>query len=235
MKLTLHVSMFPTDKPAGSARGQAWPGKQKEGEENEHPEVCARIACPRMVFGSSVRHDRHQVVREGQGHRIGDKDETPEWTNGEVGMTAEGSDVVFVDVMTFAGNARPEACVSAAELNGRAQILRHVKDAITTSGQVNETSAASDPGYESLTAFISQGKIRGAKTAAKYWERREESDENGSRVLRVKCAVKVTVSKTELARQLREATEGHGGNAEIQKQLINAQKAFIDSVGKQGG
>jgi hypothetical protein len=164
--------------------------------------------------------------------RMGSADETPDWTTVAEPMFADGADVVFVSSQTMSGNARPEACVKAAELGAKADLLRHVKDNITTSGQVVEVGASADPGYESLTAFLSQGSISGASTKSRYWERVEESDESGERILRVKCAVKVAVKKSELARQMREAT-GSGGNAKVRESLLKAQKDFIEGLGSQ--
>lgn len=164
--------------------------------------------------------------------RIGGKDEAPAWADVEQPMFEEAGNVVFVSTMTMAGNSRPEACGKAAELDAKAAMLRHIKDNITASGQLNEVSADSDLGFESLTAFLSQGSVQGAKTQERYWEKRVESDADGERVLRLKCAVKVAVKKSELARQLREATGG-SGNKEVRERLIQAQKDFIDGLSKQ--
>lgn len=165
--------------------------------------------------------------------RMGGQDDTPEWTHVAEPMFVEGVDVVFVSSQTMTGNARPEACVKAAELGAKADLLRHVKDNITASGQVNEVSATDDPGYEALTAFLSQGSINGTSTKARHWERVLESDEAGERVLRIKCAVKVAVKKVELARQLREATKGPGGNEKVRDALVKAQTQFLEGLGTQ--
>lgn len=161
--------------------------------------------------------------------RIGGREATPEWTFGETPMSIENGDVVFVNIVSMSGNSRAESCLKSAELDGRSKFLRYIQENITTSGQLNEISATDDPAYESLTAFLSQGKLSGAKTTARYWEKREESDESGARVLRLKCAVKVALKKSELEKQMRAAT-GNGGNKEIRDQLINAQKVFIESI-----
>ncbi len=181
------------------------------------------MSCVTTPSGPEFRESR--VVE-----RIGKAKETPSWAEGTVTMFEEGQDAIFTSVMTMSGDSRPEACLKAADLDSRSMMLRHIKDTITASGQLNEVSASSDPGYESLIAFLSQGKITGAKTTERYWEKAEESDSAGARVLRLRCAVKVAVKKTELQRQMREATEVKSGNAEIRKKLLQAQGEFIESL-----
>lgn len=164
--------------------------------------------------------------------RMGEASETPKWSHGEKSMISEGSDIVFIHTTTMSGNSRTEACLESAELQGRASFLRYVQENTTSSGQFNEQSVVDDPAFESLTAFISQGKISGVTTRAKYFERREESSETGERVLRLHCAIKVAVKRSELERQLRMAL-GNGGNKEIRDQLLKAQKSFIESIGNE--
>jgi len=162
--------------------------------------------------------------------RMRDADKTPEWAYGETAMHEENGDVVFTNLITMRGDSRPEACMKSADMDARAQMLRHIKDNLVTSGQLNEVSASDDPGYESLTAFFSSGKITGAKVAARYWERTEESSESGERVLRLKCAAKVAVKKSELAKQMREAIDGPRGDAKVRDALHKATNNFINGL-----
>lgn len=165
--------------------------------------------------------------------RIANKSETPNWADGSKAMAEEGTDVVFYSQMTMGSNARTEACIKAAELDGRSSMLRYIKENISSSGQVNETDASSDPGYESLTAFLSQSKLSGVRPGDRYWEKVEQSDENGDRVLKLRCVVKLAIKKSELQRQLREATASQGGNPQIRESLMNAQKEFFDNIPQQ--
>jgi hypothetical protein len=183
----------------------------------------ALLSCVTTPSGPEYRESR--VVE-----RIGKAKETPSWAEGIVTMFEDGQDAVFTSTMTMSGDSRPEACLKAADLDSRSMMLRHIKDTLTASGQLNEVSATSDPGYEGLIAYLSQGKITGAKTTERYWEKAEESDSAGARVLRLRCAVKVAVKKTELQRQMREATEVKAGNAEIRKKLLQAQGEFIEGL-----
>ena len=162
--------------------------------------------------------------------RMGKAKESPSWTDGSQPMFEEGQDVVFASLLTMSGDARPEACMKAADVDARAMMLRHIKDSLTASGQLNEVSASSDPGYEALIAFLSSGSIKGARTTQRFWEKIEESDSSGARVLRLKCAVKLSVSKTELAKQMRDASNAPAGNAEIRAKLHKAQGDFIESL-----
>lgn len=165
--------------------------------------------------------------------RTGEKDATPAWANGESLMAEENGDVIFANVISMSGDSRPEACTKAASLDAKAEMLKHIKESITVSGQLTDDSVQSDPAFESLTAFLSQGDISGAKIAERYWERREESSADGERVLRLKCAAKVTIPKAALARMLREATtKAKSGNPEIREKLIEAQKSFIEGIGR---
>ena len=162
--------------------------------------------------------------------RVGHRDSTPEWADGTRAMAEEGSDVVFFAQMTMGGNARTEACIKAAELDGRSAMLRYIKEHLSTSGQVNEADASSDPGYESLTAFLSQSKISGVRPSDRYWEKVEQSMESGERALKLRCVVKVMIKKSELQRQLREATVAQGGNPKVRDSLLKAQKEFFDGL-----
>lgn len=100
----------------------------------------------------------------------------------------------------------------------------------------SEVSATSDPATESLLAFLSQGKLSGVKVVGRYWERREESDSNGLRVLRIHCASKVAIQRGLLESQMRDAMNGSGvGSPEIREKLLDAQKKFLDSVESGGG
>jgi hypothetical protein len=163
--------------------------------------------------------------------RMGDADETPKWASGENGMFEEKGQAVYVNIMTMSGDSRTEACVRAAEERGRVDMLRYIKDNITTSGQLNEDSVTKDPAMEGLTAFLAQGQLSGVRVGARYWEKREESDTSGNRVLRLRCAAQAAISKADLDNQMRAAiNRGKGGNPEIREQLLGAQKSFIDSI-----
>lgn len=161
--------------------------------------------------------------------RIGGKGETPAWATGEVPMYEKEGKVFFTSTTNMSGDSRPDACMKVAGETGRVEIMRHIKDNVTASGQVSEQSATSDPGVESLMAFLSQGKLSGVSIAERYWEKRLESDSSGTRVLKIHCAAKVSISRADLTRQLQEAL-GNGGNPEIRKKLLEAQKSFIDGL-----
>ena len=163
--------------------------------------------------------------------RIGQAKEAPPWASGETTFYEERSDINYIETVTMSGNARPEACNHAAADLGRVQILRQIKDAITSSGQVVESTGTTDPAVERLMAFLSQGQLSGVKLVARYWERREESDASGNRVLRIVCASKVAIPRILLETQLRVATNGDtAGNPDIRQKLLDAQKSFLDSL-----
>lgn len=189
--------------------------------------LAASTALVGCVTSGKPEYEKARVVE-----RINDRDETPEWAVGETAVTEEDGNVTFVNFITMAGNSRPEACMKAAELDAKSQMLRHIKENVVSSGQVNEASAADDPAFESLTAFFASGKIYGSKIAARYWERVEESSEGGERVLRLKCAAKVAVKKSELARQMREAIAGAPkGNQKVREALEKSTVDFINGLG----
>ena len=163
--------------------------------------------------------------------RIGGLDETPEWATGMTPFLEERGDVIYVNTLSMSGDSRPEACSRAAANVGRMKILREIKDNITSSGQFSEMSASSDPAVDTLIAFLSQGSLTGVKVTARYWEKREESDTKGMRVLRLHCAVKVAIARNHLERQISEVIDGvKGGDPEIRKKLKDAHKNFIDGV-----
>lgn len=186
-----------------------------------------------IAFGCTTTPGKPDFKASEVIERMGGASETPKWAVGENPMQIEGSDVVFISFLTMGADSRPEACFKASELEARSSFLRHIQEGISSSGQLNEQSAADDPAFESLTAFLSQGKVSGAKTTARYWEKVEQSSESGDRVLKLHCSVKVAVKRSELERQIRAAL-GNGGNKEIRDQLISAQKQFINSIAETG-
>lgn len=163
--------------------------------------------------------------------RIGNADATPEWASGAVAMTSEGPKALFISVITMSGDSRPEACMRAAADTARADILRHIKDGLSTSGQLNDTSVTADPSYESLTAFLSQERLSGISVESRYWEKVVASDTSANRVLKLRCAAKVGISKVDLARQL-QAALGNGGNGAVRQKLLDAQQKFIEQIGE---
>ncbi len=165
--------------------------------------------------------------------RVGGQSETPKWSHGEKVMWQEGGEIFFVHTMQMDGDNRPEACMKAAALESKTEMLRYIKEAITSSGQVSEMGSSTDPAFESLTAFLSQGTVNGVAVKEQYWEKMEVSETSGERRLKVRCASKVAVKRSDLERQLREASSPKVvGNPKIRDSLINAQKDFLDNVGK---
>lgn len=189
------------------------------------PIIALAASC---TTTSGPRYEASRVIERMDGH-----DETPKFAVGGNLMSEEGQNAIYAHTMTMNGDARPEACLKASTIGAKSEMIKYIKDAITTSGQLNETNAVDDPGYESLTAFLSQGKLSGVQVVQNYWEKREESDTSGERVLRLKCAVKVAIKKSILEKQLREAmTNAPTGNPEIRQKLLEAQKQFIDGLGE---
>lgn len=159
--------------------------------------------------------------------------ETPEWVLNPSIIHEEGSNVVFVHKVTLSGSSRPDACVSMARTQAVGEMMKYIKNAVTTSGQVEDLNSSSDPSLSSLTAFLSQGNISGAKVTTTYWEQTMEADESGLKpTKKLMCAVQVAIEKSTLDRQMRDAINGTpGGNPEIRRKLLDAQKNFIDNVG----
>jgi hypothetical protein len=166
--------------------------------------------------------------------RIGGLKETPKWALGMEPITEEKGNVIYVQTMTMDGSARPEACTKAAGDTGRAEFVRYIRDGITAAGQITEASANSDVAIESSVAYLSNLKLSGVKISEKYWEKAEESDGGGSRVLKVRCAAKVAIQKTLLDQQIRKATETNAANPELRKRLLEGQKAFLDQLAREG-
>ena len=179
------------------------------------------------VSGSGPSYKAAEVIE-----RIDGESTTPPWASGKVTMFESDGKVFFVSANSMSGDSRVESCTRVAADTGRTEILRYIKDNLTASGQISENSGTQDPAVESLIAFLSSGKLSGVTVQEKYWEKRVESDASGARVLRLKCAAKVMIAKSELTRQLAEAT-GKSGNAEIRTKLIEAQKSFIEGIDKQ--
>lgn len=161
---------------------------------------------------------------------------TPAWVLSSKVLNEENGQIVYIYKMSLDASSRPDACVAMARSQALAEMLKYIKNAVTASGQVEDLNSSSDPSYSSLTAFLSQGNISGAEVTDNYWEQTMESDASGLRpVKRLLCAVKVGIDKQNLDKQMRDAINGApGGNPEIRKKLIDAQKNFIDNVGNQG-
>lgn len=161
--------------------------------------------------------------------RIGDLDETPSWSLGITPFTSESGSYMYVSSLTLDGDARPEACSKAAANEGRASILREIRDNLSVSGQLSTSSASSDPSKEEFLVFISQRSLTGVRVVETYWEKRIESDASGERVLRLRCASKVSISKSFLNRQIEEAVDAVAGSKQlIRKKLVEGHQAFIE-------
>ena len=160
--------------------------------------------------------------------------QTPEWVLNPNIILEDGGNVIFVHKVTLSGTSRPDACVSMARTQAVGEMMKYIKNSVTTSGQVEDLNSSSDPSLSSLTAFLSQGNISGAKVTTTYWEQTMEADDSGMKpVKKLMCAVQVSIDKSTLDRQMRDAINGApGGNPEIRKKLLDAQKSFIDNVGK---
>ena len=159
---------------------------------------------------------------------------TPDWVLTEEPMREENDNFVFAHKVYLDGAARPDACVSMARTQASGEMMKYIKNSVTTSGQVEDLNGSNDPSYSSLTAFLSQGNLSGAKVKETYWEQTLESDSTGIKpVKKLMCAVKVTIEKQILDKQMRDAISGApGGNPEVRRKLLDAQKNFIDSVGE---
>lgn len=194
--------------------------------------ACMALSLPLLLNCSSTPNpDVPEFHASKVIERMSGFDSTPTWANGSKVMWKEQGEVIFANIMTMSGNSRPEACMNAAGLEGKAQMLQYIKAGITTSGQLNELSASSDPAYESLTAFLSQGNISGAAVRDRYWEKIVTSDESGQRVLKIRCAASIAVRSSVLEKQLAEAMNPRQqGNPEIREKLLEAQKEFIENL-----
>ena len=163
--------------------------------------------------------------------RLGNVKETPSWANGSKVLWREKNEVIFVSTLQFDGNTRPESCMKAASLDGKANILSFIEENITSSGQLSELDASTDPAFESLTAFISQGKISGVSVKERYWEKIVTSTTDGQRSLKLNCASKIAIKESDLRRQLAKATRSNPeGNKEIRDALIDAQVSFLNEL-----
>jgi len=159
-------------------------------------------------------------------------DKTPEWVLSSKMMKEENGQLVFVYHMHLDGDARPDACIAMARSQAVAEMLHYIKNSVTNSGQVEDLNASSDPSYSSLTAFLSQGTISGAQVSDTYWEVTREADSTGLHpVKKLMCATKVGINKALLEKQMQEVINGApGGNPEVRKKLVEAQKNFLDKV-----
>ena len=93
------------------------------------------------------------------------------------------------NIITLAGDKRPESCMEIASLKAKSKMLAYIQSNITTSAQLDE-DMTDDPSYESLTAFLAQGKISGAAVAGRYYEFFTMSSTSGERELKLRCAAK---------------------------------------------
>ncbi|KAB8031829.1 hypothetical protein [Fluviispira multicolorata] len=159
---------------------------------------------------------------------------TPDWALNSQVMVEDGGNFIFIHKMTLSGTSRPDACISMARTQAVGEMMKYIKNSVTSSGQVEELNASSDPSMSSLTAFLSQGNISGAKVTTTYWEQTMEADDSGVRpIKKLMCAVQVSIDKSTLERQMKDAINGvPGGNPEIRQKLLDAQKNFIEGVAK---
>ena len=182
-------------------------------------------------FGCASRSGKPSATGSVTLERMGDAHQTPEWAWGAKGLLEEGGEIVFVNTANLSGDARPEACLKVTEENGRAAMVRTIRDSFTASGQVSELSASHDPSVETFLAFLAQGNLTGVKIKERYWEKRMETSSSGDRELRMRCASKVSIEKSFLDQQMRQAiTKSSQARVDVREKLLEAQKEFIEHV-----
>jgi hypothetical protein len=193
------------------------------------------LGCSALLFAiascsSSPHAIKHEVINNSDRTL-----KTPDWVLSQKVMSEENGNIIFVYRMNLDGDARPDACVSMARTQAVGEMAKYIKNAVTSSGQVEDLNDSDDPSMSSLTAFLSQGNISGARVTSTYWEQSIEGDSTGMRpVKKLFCAAQVSIDKGTLDRQMKDAINGApGGNPEVRKKLIEAQKNFIDNVGNQ--
>lgn len=185
--------------------------------------ILAVAAC-----SSSPHAVKHEVINNSDNTL-----KTPDWVLNSKLMNEEAGNLVFIHKMNLDGSARPDACIAMARTQAIGEMMKYIKTSVTASGQVEDLNDSSDPSMSSLTAFLSQGNVSGSKVTNAYWEQSVDGDETGMRpTKKLMCAVQVSIDKGTLERQMRDAINGApGGNPEVRKKLLEAQKKFIESVG----
>ncbi len=160
--------------------------------------------------------------------------ETPAWVlNTDVYSEEKGMITIFYKIDSLDGGTRPDACLLMAQTKVFGELMKSIKNSVTASGDVSEADLTSDPSYSALTAFLSQGNLTGVQITSKYWELTMDTDKTkNSSVKKLMCAVKASIEKTKLDKQMSDAINGaSGGNPEVRQKLLDAQKNFIDNVG----
>lgn len=188
--------------------------------------VLATLVATACVTSGKPEFKTPEVVE-----RIGGDSETPEWATGKLAEMDEGADHIYINTIEMSGDARPEACTRAASEHGREAIIRSIQEHLSHSGQTTETSGTADPAVESLIAALAQRGISGVHVTARYWERFQKSDSSGERVLRIRCAAKVAISKALLKRQMDDVINGGSTDARIREAQRAAQQRYFDSIG----
>lgn len=188
-----------------------------------------KITLTSLIFtltacmSSTVSYQPSEVI-----DRMPGQSEAPKWANGQFLMFREKGDVVYISQLSMSADSRPDICLRSAADIARVNILRQIKEQITSSSQFSEYSSSSDPAIESLSVFLSQGKLSGVRTKEAYWEKRLESVEGGERVLRLYCSAQVAIEKSLLSRQLQNALQSQ--NKTIKEKLLKAQADFIEGL-----
>jgi hypothetical protein len=161
--------------------------------------------------------------------RIANKTETPQWSYIEKSTQEENNNLLFGYTTTTENTKRPEICLKVAEESAKANILRYVKDNVTHSGQTSETTS-NDLNLESLTTWISMGKLNSINTQDRYWEIIQDNIQ-GNITFKLRCAVRVSISKTELAKQIKEANQPKNNiNEVVRKAQEDKTTEFIKNA-----
>lgn len=163
--------------------------------------------------------------------RLGMASETPSWTYGAKVMWQEGDSIIFAYSLEMSGASRPDACMKAASLQARTEMRRYISESISSSELLSQADLTSDPEFESVTASLAQGSITGASVSEQYWERVLKTDVRGERGLRMRCASKVKVSRSDLDGQLeRTIVTETKSNPEMRQALMMAQTDFLNNL-----
>ena len=182
------------------------------------------------VSQCSLSHAASQYAPEVT-ERLGMASETPEWTYGAKVMWQDGDSVIFAHALEMSGDSRPDVCMKAASLQARVAMRRFITESISSSELLSQASLTSDPEFESVTASLAQGSIKGASVREQYWERLLKPDVRGERRLRMRCASQVQVTRSDLDGQLEQIIVTQTkNNPEMRRALITAQTDFLNNL-----
>ena len=71
-------------------------------------------------------------------------DETPAFATGSQVMWVEGQEAYFANILLMSGDSRPDACMNAASLSAKVEMLKYIRESLTIRQRLHDLRGAAE-------------------------------------------------------------------------------------------